>query len=257
MKEERLVGGNTHAEVVKVGDTVRRPTGPWTPGVHALLAHLERCGYGGAPRALGVDVQGREVLTYVTGAVVWPDRVGLVESDAALAEVAATIRAYHAAAASFPDFHGFAWSGRGADPRGPAEILCHNDLAPWNLVHGGDGSWTFIDWDLAAPGRRSWDLALALLSLAPLMPDRVGTDARTRERIATFRAGYGAVGFPTDVLAVAVERCEVEAELIDRLGALGEEPYARLLDEGHAAVWHDAARHIAARAPVWLAALSP
>ena len=152
---------------------------------------------------------------------------------------------------------GFAWSDRGADPRGPAEILCHNDLGPWNLVHASDGSWTFIDWDLAAPGRRSWDLALALLSLTPLMPDRVGTDARTRERIATFRAGYGSAGFPTDVLEVAVERCQVEAELIDRLGALGEEPYARLLDEGHAVVWHDAAAHIAAHAPRWQPALSP
>ena len=101
MKEERLVGGNTHAAVVKVGDTVRRPTGPWTPGVHALLVHLDRCGYSGAPRVLGLDVRGREVLTYITGSVVWPDNFGLVESDAALAEVAASIRAFHDAAASF------------------------------------------------------------------------------------------------------------------------------------------------------------
>ena len=256
MREERLAGGNTHAEIVKIGDTVRRPTGPWTPGVHALLAHLERCGYAGAPRALGVDARGREVLTYVAGDVVWPDHVGLVESDAALAEVAAAIRAFHDAVASFPGLGDYAWSERGADPRGPTEILCHNDLAPWNLVHRRDGGWAFIDWDLAAPGRRSWDLALALLSLAPLMPDRVGTDARTRERIATFRAAYGADAFPSDVLAVAVERCQVEADLIDCLGALGEEPYARLLDEGHAVVWHDAAGHIAAGAPAWEAALS-
>jgi hypothetical protein len=257
VREEPLVGGNTHAGIVKVGETVRRPTGPWTPGVHALLAHLERCGYSGAPRVLGVDVQGREVLTYVTGSVVWPDHFGIVESDAALAEVAASIRAFHDAVASLPRLDGFAWSDRGADPRGPAEILCHNDLAPWNLVHGSDGSWTFIDWDLAAPGRRSWDLAWALLSLVPLMPNRAGTDARTRKRITTFRAAYGSVEFPTDVLAVAVERCQVEAERIARLGALGEEPYVRLLDEGHAVVWHDAATHIAARAPAWQSALSP
>jgi hypothetical protein len=256
VSEERLVGGNTHAEIVKVGDTVRRPTGSWTPGVHALLAHLERCGYGGAPRALGVDGEGREVLTYIAGDVVWPDHVELVESGAALAEIAATIRAFHDAVASFAGVGDFAWSERGADPSGPAEILCHNDLAPWNLVHGGDGGWAFIDWDLAAPGRRSWDLALALLSLVPLMPGRTRTDVRTRERIATFRAAYGADRFPSDVLAVAVERCQVEADLIDRLGAVGEEPYARLRAEGHALVWHDAARHIAAGAPAWEAALS-
>jgi hypothetical protein len=27
--------------VVCVGDTVRRPSGPWTPAVHALLTHVE------------------------------------------------------------------------------------------------------------------------------------------------------------------------------------------------------------------------
>ena len=50
MTEEQLVGGNTHAEIVKISDTVRRPTGDWTPGVHALLKHLDTRGYDGAPR---------------------------------------------------------------------------------------------------------------------------------------------------------------------------------------------------------------
>ena len=35
----KLAGGNLN-EVVRVGDTVRRPTGPWTPAVHALLHHF-------------------------------------------------------------------------------------------------------------------------------------------------------------------------------------------------------------------------
>ncbi|MFI2076838.1 MULTISPECIES: hypothetical protein [Streptomyces] len=31
-----LPGGNVSAGVVRIGDTVRRPAGPWTPAVHAL-----------------------------------------------------------------------------------------------------------------------------------------------------------------------------------------------------------------------------
>ena len=47
-----------------MGDTVRRPAGPWTPAVHALLHHLEAAGFEAAPRALGLDSEGREVVSY-------------------------------------------------------------------------------------------------------------------------------------------------------------------------------------------------
>jgi hypothetical protein len=53
---------NGLTEVERVGDTIRRGTGPWTPAVHALLRHLEAVGFDAAPRVLGFDEQGREVL---------------------------------------------------------------------------------------------------------------------------------------------------------------------------------------------------
>jgi hypothetical protein len=195
MNEERLGGGNTHEEVVRIGNTVRRPTGSWTPGVHALLEHLASAGYDGAPTLLGLDKQGREMLSFVHGEIVWPEHFSLVQTDKALAEVAALIRRYHDAIAEFR-FDGFAWSDRGADPRGPYEVLCHNDLAPWNLVHGEMRRWTFIDWDLAAPGRLTWDLAWALLSFVPLMPHSMLPDSDARHRIAVFRNAYGRAFLP-------------------------------------------------------------
>ena len=60
-----LAGGNMSSGVVRVGDTVRRPAGPWTPAVHALLTHLHAAGFPGAPRPLGIDEHGREVLTFI------------------------------------------------------------------------------------------------------------------------------------------------------------------------------------------------
>jgi phosphotransferase family enzyme len=254
--EEALSGGNTHEAIVRINDTVHRPTGPWTPGVHAVLTHLERLGFDGAPRVRGIDEQGREVLDYIEGEVVHPDHDGLLVSDAALAEVVASIRRFHDAVESFIDSGRFAWSDRGGDPSGPHEILCHNDLAPWNLIHGRDGRWAFIDWDLAAPGRRSWDLAWALLSMVPLMPGSDLSDQRRVERTALFRHAYGRNKFPDDALAVAVERCAREADLIDRLGAAGEPPYERLLKEGHGEIWHAAAAHILAHASDWQSALN-
>jgi hypothetical protein len=252
--EERLVGGNTHEEIVRIGDTVRRPTGSWTPGVHALLRHLASVGYDGAPTLLGFDEQGREILSFVSGTVVWPGHFSLVQTDEALAQVAASIRRYHDAAADFR-FDRFAWSDRGADPRGPSEVLCHNDLAPWNLVRSERGQWTFIDWDLAAPGRLAWDLAWALLSFTPLMPHSTLTDSQTRHRLTVFCNAYGTT-LPNDLLTVAIERCAYEAELIERRGKDGVEPYARLLAEGHAAIWRSAEAHVAAQHLQWQPALS-
>src|SRR5688572_17058037 len=67
MEEIPLEGGNVAAGVVRVGDTVRRPVGEWTPAVHALLRHLERVGFDSAPRVLGIDEKGREILSYCEG----------------------------------------------------------------------------------------------------------------------------------------------------------------------------------------------
>ena len=66
MEEQRLDGGNTGG-AIRVGDTVRRAAGPWTPTVHALLAHLADQGFAGSPVPLGLDNQGREILSFLDG----------------------------------------------------------------------------------------------------------------------------------------------------------------------------------------------
>src|ERR1700750_1023228 len=58
MTEHPLGGGNVAAGVVRVGDTVRKPAGFWTPAVDALLTHVRRAGFAGAPRPLGRGARG-------------------------------------------------------------------------------------------------------------------------------------------------------------------------------------------------------
>jgi len=79
--EEALSGGNTHDAIVRIDDTVRRPTGPWTPGVHALLNHLAAAGFDGAPRVRGIDEHWREVLDYIEGVVVHPGHEELLATE--------------------------------------------------------------------------------------------------------------------------------------------------------------------------------
>jgi hypothetical protein len=97
----RLPGGNV-APVYRVGDTVRRSTGPWTPAVHALLQHLERAGFEGSPRVLGFGQDGREILSFIEGSVPYaPDVPPEIWADDALVAAAKLVRSYHDAVASF------------------------------------------------------------------------------------------------------------------------------------------------------------
>ena len=67
-----LSGGTANRGlVIRVGDTVQRPTAPCWPATHALLAHLSAVGVDGAPRVLAVNVT-TEVLTYIHGKAAVP-----------------------------------------------------------------------------------------------------------------------------------------------------------------------------------------
>jgi len=97
VSETVLDGGDLNV-VVLVGDTVRRPMGEWSPAVHALLEHFEAVGFDGAPRFLGIDDQGREMLSFVAGdAALAP----LPDSDDALVELARLLRRTHEAVERF------------------------------------------------------------------------------------------------------------------------------------------------------------
>jgi hypothetical protein len=244
-----LTGGNTHASIVRIGNTVRRPTGPWTPGVHALLSHLDEVGFEAAPRVLGLDNEGREILTFIEGTVVWPGHFELVESDEALAAVAKLIRRYHDATEGF-DPDGFEWNPLAPDRSGTHEVMCHNDLAAWNLVQVADG-WAFIDWDAASPGRRSWDLGWALISFVRLFPNLDPQPQLVRRRLEVFARAYGTSEFPLDVLAVARDRAAACADDTRERASRGEDVALRLIREGHLDIWVATAAYIEEHLAEW------
>ena len=79
--EVELPGGNIGG-AVRIGDTVRRATGPWTPAIHGLLNYLADAGLTGVPRVHGYDERGREVLDYLPGTAYSPDVPDDVLADA-------------------------------------------------------------------------------------------------------------------------------------------------------------------------------
>ena len=174
-----------------VDGTVRRPAGPWTPAVHALLRHYERVGFDGAPRALGVE-DGDEVVSLVAGDVVG-DGWAPTGDDTVFA-VGKLLRAAHDAQHGFERPPDARWQSLpGALPGD--EVICHNDPLGPNWVFRGERPVALVDWELAAPGRRAVDVAAAASWWTPLRPDadvRYGLPVDRRvERLRLLLDGYG------------------------------------------------------------------
>jgi len=192
--EVLLHGGTTNAGLIsRVGDTVRRPWRATGPATHALLDHLERVGFDGAPRFLGVDDREREVLSYIAGEaaiVPYPD---WALTDEALVSVAELLRRYHDAAASF-DARGHDWP-QAVPAAFRGGLVSHNDPNLDNVIFAGGRAVALIDFDLAGPGSAEWDVACAARLWAPLRDERdapAPVRGRALERLRTFVDAYGA-----------------------------------------------------------------
>jgi hypothetical protein len=174
VSEVPLVGGDVNVGenvVVRVGDTVRRPQSDRAAAVHALLLHFEALGFDGAPRFHGIDDRGREVLSYLEGE---PALAPVPAGDEVLVELGRLLRRMHDAQAGFALPDGVRWPELPVEPTAES-VVCHNDLFWPNVVFRDGRPVALIDWDLAAPASRLYDLASAASYWAPLRPD---ADAR-------------------------------------------------------------------------------
>jgi hypothetical protein len=174
-----LVGGDVTEGLVRVGDTVRRPVGPHSPLVHALLAHLESADFEGAPRFLGIDRSGREVLSYIDGEVAGRPRPPWIADETRLASVGRLVRAYDDAAASFTPPPGALPGIKLAEPPGippapayPPELTGHVDVTPENVIFRNGCAYALIDFDLAQPATRADEMFNTMLWWAPLFDPR-------------------------------------------------------------------------------------
>lgn len=248
--EEPLVGGNAGADVVRVGETVRRLARPWSTSVDALLTFFGERGVNGVPRALGYDERGRQVLSYVHG-YVDPDPSDL--DVASVFQVGQLIRRLHDAAAEFPPLDGA--TGNVLITPDREELICHHDLAPWNLVRG-ETQLTFIDWDGAGPGSRLWDVSYAAHGFVPLSPRSGLDDVSSAQRLAALVDGYGLDGaHRVDLVAKLGPRVRSMYDFLQRSHDGGVQPWARLWLEGHGAAWLDDALYVEDRRQLWEAAL--
>jgi hypothetical protein len=248
-REVLLNGGFTNAGLItRIGDTVRRPLRPMSSATHALLEHLERVGFDGAPRFLGVDERGREVLSYIPGTAAIEPYEDWALTDDALVGVAELLRRYHDAVATF-DPSGHRWPSP-LPARFRGGLVSHNDPNLDNVIFSGGRPVALIDFDLAGPGSVVWDVACAARLWAPLRDERDAPSALTGQALSRLRLFLDAYGLPArdrprviDALTPALDWCY---DVVRAAVEGGHPTFGRL--------WHGGGRLRAERTRSWLAA---
>lgn len=237
-----LTGGNMDP-VVRVGDTVRRVAGDWTPAVHALLAAARAAGIEEVPVPLGIDESGREVLSYLEGVMLVDTPAEVQWSTAVLEQAGRLLRRVHEASLPLAHDRGRTWRMPAHEP---VEVVCHNDVAPYNLVVTGGRVVGLIDFDLASPGPRLRDLAYLAYRIAPFAEDAEGYAPAVNsdgeepvDRVRRLVRAYGGEYTVDEVLRAAADRLDELARFTDdRAEATGRDDFV-----AHAGMYRrDAAR---------------
>lgn len=203
--EVRLPAGRSGIEVWRSNEGVHRTSGPWTPTVHLFLRHLERVGFAGAPRVVGEDEAGREILTFIEGDVLadpawepgrptpWPE---WAQSEACLSESATLLRSLHEASSTFAPPADARWRQH-EWPLARSEIVCHGDVGPHNTVYRDGVPVALIDWDAIRPNDPLVEFGNAAWHFVPLGDDAYfaqsgfGATPDLAARVALFSRAYG------------------------------------------------------------------
>lgn len=199
---EALTGGRD-GEILRQGEAVIRPAGPWTEAVHAFLNFMAREGADFVPKPLGITKaclktpktarnqlklqqipcaqmnfqtrpeQNEEMLSYMPGEVYNYPLPEMLRGEAAWISAADLLHRFHAYGARYLPL----LTGREQwmlPVVAPAETLCHGDFAPYNVTILNGRAAGLIDFDTLHPGPRMWDVAYGIYRWLSVTPDESG-----------------------------------------------------------------------------------
>ena len=208
--------------------------------MHRLLNLYSLAGMDQAPKAFGLTPDGRERLSYLPGTVPAYPMPDWVWTEVVLADAVRLLRRLHDASVTMVGVS----DGWRSPARLPAEVVCHNHLAPYNLVFD-DGRLTgVVAFDYCSPGPRIWDLAYLAYTLAPLT-GALGKDPspapQRAERTQGLLTAYGSSAAVEELLATVLPRLRALADFSDAAAVeLGNPELAR-----HATGYREDAARIA------------
>jgi hypothetical protein len=190
--------------VLRRGALVERPAPYNAPAIHAHLLALRQHGFEAAPTPISLTADGREQLTFIPGDVAVPPYPAWALTTDSLVSVGKLLRRMHEAAAAIAIDTRAEWSRDLADPYAePAGgvVLCHNDVSMGNVVFQDGQAIALIDFDMMAPGRPLWDVAVAARYWAIL-----ANPASAPARLRVLADSYGLSARQRAELPVVVEQ---------------------------------------------------
>lgn len=232
-----LQGGRPDG-IIKVGDRVYRPAGPWTTQVHTFLNHLRNEGFLSAPEPLGFDDSGREIVRFIKGDVSNYPLSSNASSIKALTSSARLLRDYHNTSQNFLFEHITDDTKWQLPCRFPQEVICHGDFAPYNVVLNGKMAVGIIDFDTCHPGPREWDVAYALYRWSPFMhPGNKDGFGVTEDQIARARLFCDAYSLSENsrrvMPSLMVERLKLLVNFMLTKAKEDDETFKLNIDAGH------------------------
>jgi Phosphotransferase enzyme family len=198
-REVPLTGGRVMRGVVRVGGTVRRPLSAGSGRIHRLLNHFERCGFDGAPRFLGIDERGREILSFIDGFA--PPHNGFELSEQGVRAGARLVRRVHDLTA-------------GTEFAAGSEVACHPNLAQQNFIFRDMIPIAIIDWDGTQPGTRLENFADFLWAFVHPAVYGEGEPAARMLQVAAGAYGWTGGGLADAMLSIVRTFCEINPEFI-------------------------------------------
>jgi len=235
MAEKPLQFG-TVSNAVRIENTIHRDTGVWTPTIHALIAYLNENGFTEAPKVLGFDEKGREILSFLPGTEAsrpWPN---ILRQSGGLYQAGRMLRRYHDIITNFKPSAEAEWRIGEVELK-PGQIIRHGDLGPWNTIWQNDTLTGLIDWDFAQPGDRLEDLAQMAYYFIPLRSEEGWRKAgfekcpNFAERLNILVSSYGMYSVDELVGAVLVQQ-DQERKLVIKKAAQNIEPWITFMKRG-------------------------